>query len=97
MMELGIVGYEGLRDFEGPKKMLGAPPCFVFNGDEWDRVHELGKLRNLVLGAARSVDTGAQCGVVTATRRGTRCRRCRSRAPARTPPPPAPHACARAS
>ena len=55
MIELGVIGYEGLHEFSGPKKMLGAPPCLLFNGDEWDRIHDLGKLRNLLLGKACSV------------------------------------------
>jgi ribosome production factor 2 len=57
MLELGVVGYEGLDEFDGPKKMLGSPPCFVFNGEDWDRSPELQKLRSVLLGAWRAEGT----------------------------------------
>lgn len=53
MIEMGIIGgndgYTPLSAIAGPKKMLGAPPLFLFQGDAWDRFHTLGRLQNMLL------------------------------------------------
>lgn len=51
MIELGlsVVGAQSMAEVEGPKKLLGAKPLFLFQGDEWDRHTTLGKLKNLLL------------------------------------------------
>lgn len=53
MIEMGLIGgsdgYTPISAISGPKKMLGAPPLFLFQGDAWDRYHTLGKLQNMLL------------------------------------------------
>ena len=48
-VELGISAFEPMSSFSGPKKLLGAVPCFVFQGDAWDREPALARLQNLLL------------------------------------------------
>lgn len=53
----GDAGFTSISDIAGPKKMLGAPPMFLFQGDAWERYHTLGKLQNMLLdvfGATKS-------------------------------------------
>ncbi len=58
MMELGVdeEGFQSLRSLSGPKKAFGAPPCMIFSGDAWDRVSELGRLRNIILDVFGATD-----------------------------------------
>ena len=49
MVELGLVGFEGLADIPGPKKSLGSRVLFVFGGEGWDRGEDLPALRSLIL------------------------------------------------
>ena len=51
MIEMGIAEYEGLGAFEGSKKALASPPCFVFVGEEWENSPDHKLLRNMLLGA----------------------------------------------
>ena len=66
VIELGVPGYAAIGDFEGPKKVIGSHPFFLFNGEDWERTKELKKLRSLLLGEgwgeefsrARAADRG---------------------------------------
>lgn len=57
MLELGITAYQGLTDFDGPKKALGSYPCISFVGEEWDNSGDHKLLRQMLLDvfAARDV------------------------------------------
>lgn len=49
MIELGVNSFVALTDIKGAKKALGASPCLIFTGDEWDRSPDLAKLRSLFI------------------------------------------------
>ncbi len=65
MIELGVDAYAGIESFDAPGKMFGAKPCFIFQGDEWERSAVLMKLQNLFLDVwgARNMDKIALKGI----------------------------------
>jgi hypothetical protein len=78
MLELGITDYISLADVKGPKKMLGAKPCFLFMGEEWDRDPDYGRLRNLLVGTSTQevLLTGRDTYSAMCRDRYFRCERC---------------------
>jgi len=50
MIELGIANYVPIRDFRTTARPgIGNKPCFIFKGDEFDRIETFRKFRNLIV------------------------------------------------
>lgn len=49
MVELGIEAYKGLAEFKAEKPMLGAKPCILFCGEQFEHNFEYQRLKNLLV------------------------------------------------
>lgn len=56
MLELGLVGYKPIEDFEGPKISLGAKHAFIFSGQAFEQRSDMQQVKSLFLDFYRGAD-----------------------------------------
>lgn len=49
MIELGVVNYKGLSEFDADKIAIGIKPCLLFAGPQFEQNPDLKRLQNLLV------------------------------------------------